>query len=46
RLRALGVPRVMLMAASRNEAAQRLFARHGWRTTMVEMTREVGDSKE
>jgi ribosomal protein S18 acetylase RimI-like enzyme len=46
RLRALGVPRIMLMAASRNEAAQRLFARHGWRPTMVEMTREVGDSKE
>jgi ribosomal protein S18 acetylase RimI-like enzyme len=45
RLRALGVPRVMLMAASRNEAAQRLFARHGWRPTMVEMTRELGDSE-
>ena len=41
RLRALGVPRVMLMTASRNEAARRLFARLGWRPTMVEMTREV-----
>jgi ribosomal protein S18 acetylase RimI-like enzyme len=46
RLRARGVPRVMLMTASRNEAAQRLFARLGWRTTMVEMTREVEDSGE
>lgn len=41
RLKALGVPRVVLMTASRNEAAQRLFARLGWRPTMVEMTREV-----
>lgn len=40
-LRARGVPRVLLMTASQNEAAQRLFARLGWRTTMVEMTREV-----
>lgn len=41
RLKALGVPRVVLMTASRNEAAQRLFTRLGWRPTMVEMTREV-----
>ena len=41
RLRALGVPRVMLMAAVGNESARRLFARLGWRPTMVEMTREV-----
>jgi ribosomal protein S18 acetylase RimI-like enzyme len=41
RLKALGVPRVVLMTASRNETAQRLFARLGWRPTMVEMTREV-----
>ena len=46
RLRERGVPQVMLMAASRNEAAQRLFARLGWRPTMVEMTREVEDSGE
>ncbi|WNG32432.1 GNAT family N-acetyltransferase [Archangium violaceum] len=45
RLRAQGVPRVMLMTASKNEAAQRLFARLGWRVTMVEMTRELEDSE-
>jgi ribosomal protein S18 acetylase RimI-like enzyme len=37
----LGVPRVILMSAAKNEAAQRFFARLGWRPTMVEMTREV-----
>lgn len=36
-----GVPRVVLMTAARNDAAQRLFARLGWRPTMVEMTREA-----
>ncbi|WNG13357.1 GNAT family N-acetyltransferase [Cystobacter fuscus] len=41
RLRALGVPRVMLMAAVGNESARRLFERLGWRPTMVEMTREL-----
>jgi ribosomal protein S18 acetylase RimI-like enzyme len=41
RLKALGAPRVMLMAAARNEAARRLFTRLGWRPTMVEMTREL-----
>jgi ribosomal protein S18 acetylase RimI-like enzyme len=46
RLKALGVPRVMLMAAARNEAAQRLFARFGWRATMVELTRELEGSEE
>ncbi|MDY7232426.1 GNAT family N-acetyltransferase [Hyalangium rubrum] len=43
RFAALGVPRVILMSASKNEAAQRFFTRHGWRPTMVEMTREVPD---
>ena len=42
RLAALGAPRVVLMSAARNTAAQRLFARLGWRPTMVEMTRETG----
>jgi ribosomal protein S18 acetylase RimI-like enzyme len=37
----LGVPRVILMSAAKNEGAQRFFARLGWRPTMVEMTREV-----
>lgn len=38
-----GVPRVVLWAAVRNEVAQRLFARAGFRPTMIEMTRELGD---
>ena len=37
-----GAPRVVLSTAARNEAAQRLFARAGFRRTMVEMTRERG----
>ncbi|MDQ3264050.1 MAG: GNAT family N-acetyltransferase [Myxococcota bacterium] len=41
RLRDLGAPRVVLMSAAKNERAQRLFARLGWRPTMVEMTREL-----
>ena len=40
-LAARGVPRVVLSTAERNEAAQRLFARAGFRRTMVEMTREL-----
>jgi ribosomal protein S18 acetylase RimI-like enzyme len=36
-----GAPRVVLSTAERNEAAQRLFARAGFRRTMVEMTREL-----
>lgn len=39
-LDALGAPRLVLSAAERNEAAQRLFASIGFRRTMVEMTRE------
>lgn len=35
-----GAPRVVLMSATKNEPAQRLFARLGFRYTMVEMTRE------
>jgi ribosomal protein S18 acetylase RimI-like enzyme len=41
-LEAHGAPRVVLMSAARNEGAQRLFARLGFRRTMVEMTREAG----
>jgi ribosomal protein S18 acetylase RimI-like enzyme len=37
-----GVPRVVLSTAERNEAAQRLFERAGFRRTMIEMTRELG----
>ena len=42
RLTAMGAPRVVLMAAWRNEGARRLFARLGFRPTMLEMTREAG----
>ena len=37
-----GAPRVVLSTAERNESAQRLFARAGFRRTMIEMTRELG----
>lgn len=36
-----GAPRVLLHTASQNAAAQKLFARMGFRTTMLEMTREL-----
>ena len=34
-------PRVVLWTAEQNDAAQRLFARLGFRRTMIEMTREL-----
>jgi GNAT superfamily N-acetyltransferase len=40
-LRARGAPRVLLWTAERNAAARRLVTRLGFRTTMVEMTREL-----
>ena len=40
-LRGRGAPRVVLWTAERNEAAQQLFERLGFRRTMVEMTREL-----
>ena len=42
-LRARGASRVVLSTAERNESAQRLFARAGFRRTMIEMTRELGE---
>lgn len=36
-----GAPRAVLSTAERNEAAQHLFDRAGFRRTMVEMTREL-----
>jgi ribosomal protein S18 acetylase RimI-like enzyme len=42
-LAALGAPRVLLSTAEQNVPAQRLFARAGFRRTMIEMTREQGD---
>ena len=41
RLAEKGAPRVVLMTATKNESAQRLFARLGFRSTMLEMTRET-----
>jgi ribosomal protein S18 acetylase RimI-like enzyme len=44
-LTARGAPRSVLSTAERNENAQRLFARAGFRRTMIEMTRELdGDA--
>jgi len=45
-LEAKGAPRVVLSTAERNESAQRLFARAGFRRTMIEMTRESGAKKQ
>ncbi len=42
RLSALGAPRVVLMTAIQNAGAHRLFEGLGFRTTMLEMTRECG----
>jgi ribosomal protein S18 acetylase RimI-like enzyme len=39
--RTVGAPRVVLWTAEKNEGAQRLFARLGFRKTMIEMTREL-----
>jgi ribosomal protein S18 acetylase RimI-like enzyme len=41
-----GVPRIVLSTAERNESAQRLFSRAGFRRTMIEMTRELKGSAE
>jgi ribosomal protein S18 acetylase RimI-like enzyme len=40
-LRSKGARQIVLSTAERNESAQRLFARIGFRRTMVEMTREL-----
>jgi ribosomal protein S18 acetylase RimI-like enzyme len=42
RLARAGSPRLVLSTAVQNEAAQRLFERHGFRRTMLEMTCELG----
>jgi ribosomal protein S18 acetylase RimI-like enzyme len=42
-LKQRGAPRVVLFTAERNEEAQRLFDRAGFRRTMIEMTRELED---
>ena len=40
-LKSIGAPRVILWTAEGNDGAQRLFARLGFRKTMVEMTKEL-----
>ena len=45
-LEALDAPRVVLSTAVRNEMAQRLFARAGFRPTMLEMTREASSGQD
>ena len=40
-LKEKGAPRVVLWTAEQNEGAQQLFARLGFRRTMVEMTKEL-----
>ncbi len=40
-LRGRDMPRVVLGVAARNETAQRLFERRGFRPTMIEMTSEL-----
>lgn len=42
-LSARGALQVVLSTADQNTAAQRLFARSGFRRTMIEMTRELND---
>ena len=42
-LKSHGAPRVVLSTATRNDAAQRLFERAGFRKTMLEMTAELGE---
>lgn len=41
RMKERGVPRVVLHTAVQNERAQALFAKAGFRPTMIEMTREL-----
>ena len=38
-----GVSQIVLSTAEQNAAAQRLFASAGFRRTMIEMTRDLGD---
>jgi ribosomal protein S18 acetylase RimI-like enzyme len=40
-LRNLGAPRVLLFTAEKNDVAQAMFDRAGFRRTMIEMTREL-----
>jgi ribosomal protein S18 acetylase RimI-like enzyme len=44
-MRARGVPRVVLYTAEPNTDAHRIFDRLGFRRTMIEMTRELGEAR-
>jgi ribosomal protein S18 acetylase RimI-like enzyme len=44
-LKRRGAPQIVLSTAERNESAQRLFARAGFRRAMIEMTRELDASE-
>ena len=44
-LEARGVPQIVLSTAEPNEAAQRLFAKAGFRRTMIEMTRDAAGTE-
>jgi len=44
-LKARGTPRVVLTTAEGNDAAIKLFSNTGFRRTMIEMTREMDDTK-
>jgi ribosomal protein S18 acetylase RimI-like enzyme len=41
-LEKMGAPRVVLFTAEKNRIAQAIFAKLGFRRTMIEMTREFG----
>ena len=43
-LRGRNVPRVLLWTAARNDPAQRVFRRKGFRSTMIEMTLELAEA--
>lgn len=43
RITEMGAPQVVLSTAAKNNEAQHLFAKAGFRPTMIEMTRTVGD---
>ncbi len=45
RLQAMGAPRMVIQAAWPNRGARRLFAALGFRPTMAEMTRELGEPR-
>ena len=40
-MKARGMPRVLLWTATPNTTARRVFERHGFRSTMIEMTKEL-----